>query len=56
MKHPHAQNPSIKKRVAALKARAMSALHADSSLKVRLDRYNSAMQKARALESQGGVQ
>lgn len=52
----HAQNPSIKNRIAALKARAISALHADSSLKVRLDRYNSAMQKARALESQGGVQ
>lgn len=50
------QNPSITNRVAALKARAISALHANSSLKVRLDRYNSAMQKARSLENQGGAQ
>lgn len=52
----HAQNPSITNRIAALKSRAISALHANSSLKVRLNRYNSAMQKARALESQGGAQ
>lgn len=51
----HAPNPSIQNRIAALKARAISALHADSSLKVRLDRYNAAMRKARALESQGGA-
>lgn len=51
-----AQNPSVKNRVAALKARAISALHANSSLKVRLTRYNTAMQKARALEIQGGAQ
>lgn len=56
MKHTYAQNPSVTNRVAALKARAISALHANSSLKVRLTRYNTAMQKARALESQGGVQ
>lgn len=56
MKHTHAQNPSVTNRVAALKARAISALHANSSLKVRLTRYNSAMQKARALEIQGGAQ
>ncbi len=56
MKHIHAQNPSVTNRVAALKARAVSALHANSSLKVRLTRYNSAMQKARALENQGGAQ
>ncbi len=55
MKNLHTQNPSIKNRIAALKARAISALHANSSLKVRLDRYNAAMQKARALENQGGV-
>jgi hypothetical protein len=52
----NAQNPSIKNRIAALKARAISALHANSSLKVRLNRYNSTMQKARALECKGGVQ
>jgi hypothetical protein len=52
----HAQNPSVTNRVAALKARAISALHANSSLKVRLTRYNTAMQKARALEIQGGAQ
>lgn len=56
MKHIHAQNPSVTNRVAALKARAISALHANSSLKVRLTRYNIAMQKARALEIQGGAQ
>lgn len=56
MKHTHAQNPSITNRIAALKSRAISALHANSSLKVRLNRYNAAMQKARALESQGGAQ
>ena len=55
MKHSHAQNPSIENRIAALKSRAISALHANSSLKVRLDRYNAAMRKARALESQGGA-
>lgn len=51
MKHTHAQNPSIQNRIAALKARAISALHADSSLHVRLSRYNTAMAKARALET-----
>jgi len=56
MKHTHAQNPSVTNRIAALKSRAISALHANSSLKVRLNRYNAAMQKARALESQGGAQ
>ena len=54
--HKFAQSPSVTNRIAALKARAVSALHANSSLKVRLTRYNSAMQKARALESQGGAQ
>lgn len=56
MKNHHTLNPSVTNRIAALKARAMSALHANSSLKVRLNRYNSAMQKARALETQGGAQ
>ncbi|QFT23559.1 hypothetical protein FIV02_18460 [Pseudomonas sp. THAF187a] len=36
----------------AWKARALSALHSNSSLSVRLARYNEAMAKARALESQ----
>lgn len=40
----------------AWKARAIAALHADSSLSVRLKRYNAAMARARALEAAGGVQ
>lgn len=47
----HTQNPSALSRVAALRAMALSALRADSSLSVRLGRYNAAMEKARALES-----
>lgn len=35
---------------------ALSALRANSSLSVRLTRYNTAMAKARALEVEGGVQ
>ncbi len=48
-------NPS---RLQAVRYRrqAMSALRANSSLSVRLKRYNQAMEKARALESQGGTQ
>ncbi|MEN2506890.1 hypothetical protein V8Z77_08255 [Stutzerimonas stutzeri] len=57
MTHSHALNPSsICNRIAAYKARAVSALHADSSLSVRLRRYNEAMAKARALEALGGAQ
>lgn len=53
MKHPHALNPSaIQQHAAALKARAFAALRADSSLSVRLARYNAAMAKARELEAQ----
>lgn len=48
---PYAPNPSANNRAAALKAMALSALRADSSLSVRLRRYNAAMAKARALES-----
>lgn len=56
MKHPHALNPSaIQQHAAALKARAFAALRADSSLSVRLRRYNEAMAKARALEAIGGA-
>lgn len=36
-------------RIAAHKKMAYAALHADSSLKTRLDRYNSHMNKARAI-------
>lgn len=38
-----------RKRIAAHKAMAYAALHADSSLNVRLARYNNHMSKARAL-------
>ncbi|QPG66036.1 hypothetical protein HFV04_002630 [Pseudomonas sp. BIGb0427] len=51
----HALNPS-KIRAAAHRAMAIAALHADSSLSVRLKRYNAAMAKARALEAVGGAQ
>ena len=47
-------NPS-KSHAAAWKARAFAALRSDSSLSVRLRRYNEAMTKARALEA-GGAQ
>lgn len=36
-------------RIAAHKAMAYAALHADSSLNVRLNRYNNHMNKARAI-------
>lgn len=42
-------NPS-KAKAAYHRACALAALHADSSLSVRLQRYNEAMSKARALE------
>ncbi len=47
----HTRSPSALSRAAALRAMALSALQADSSLSVRLGRYNAAMEKARALES-----
>ncbi len=43
-------NPS-KIRAAAHRAMALAALHANSSLSVRLKRYNAHMQAARALEA-----
>ncbi len=46
----HALNPS-KNRAAAHRAMAMAALHANSSLAVRLRRYNHHMDIARSLES-----
>jgi hypothetical protein len=48
---------TIPSRIRALAHRrmALAALRADSSLKTRLARYNSHMQKAHALEAQGGA-
>lgn len=51
----HARLPS-KIRAAAHRALALAALHADSSLRTRLARYNDHMAKARALENTGGAQ
>lgn len=50
----HALNPS--QRAAAHRAMALAALRSDSSLSVRLARYNAAMARARAFEVQGGAQ
>lgn len=47
-----ATNPSAP-HAAAWKARAMAALRADSSLSVRLARYNAAMARARQIEAAG---
>ena len=53
----HACNPSTPNSHAdAYKAMALAALRADSSLSVRLARYNHHMAKARALEAAGGAQ
>ena len=53
MTHDHAPNPSaLRDRAAAHRAMAFAALRADSSLSVRLRRYNAAMSKARALEAE----
>lgn len=52
----HARKPSTPNSHAdAYKAMALAALRADSSLSVRLARYNSHMAKARALETAGGA-
>jgi len=51
MRHTLTLNPS-KARAAAHRAMALAALRADSSLSVRLTRYNDHMAKARALEVQ----
>ncbi len=51
MMHHHAPNPSAS-HAAAWKARALAALRGNSSLSVRLRRYNQAMARARALEVQ----
>lgn len=48
----HARNPSTSSSHAqAFRALALAALRADSSLSVRLERYNAAMAKARALDA-----
>lgn len=53
MKRNHALNPSaLRQRASAHRAMALTALHADSSLAVRLRRYNEHMAKARALAAQ----
>lgn len=53
MTHHHAPNPSaFQQHAAAWRARAIAALHSNSSLSVRLARYNSAMARARSLEAQ----
>lgn len=50
----HAQNPRlIPGKAAAHRAMAMAALRAESSLSVRLRRYNDHMKKARRLEQEG---
>nr|WP_288256869.1 hypothetical protein [uncultured Pseudomonas sp.] len=50
----HTLNPSAS-HAAAWKARAFAALRGNSSLSVRLARYNEAMRRARALEAAGGA-
>lgn len=57
MQFSRTQSPSApSNKAAAHRAMAMAALHANSSLSVRLKRYNHHMDQARALEAQGGVQ
>lgn len=52
----HALNPSVTSdKAAAHRAMAMAALHADSSLSVRLKRYNIQMAIARTLETAGAL-
>ncbi|SEJ42859.1 hypothetical protein SAMN04244579_04320 [Azotobacter beijerinckii] len=56
MKHPHALNPSaLRQRAAAHRAMALAALRANSSLSIRLKRYNDHMAKARALEAEAST-
>ncbi len=59
MKHYPARNPSaLRERAQAHRALALAlaALRSDSSLSVRLARYNAAMSKARALEAEADHQ
>lgn len=51
--HTRTRNTSaITQRIAAHKAMALAALHADSSLATRVKRYNHHMERARSLELQ----
>lgn len=57
MKHDHARNPSaLRERASAHRAMAVAALHSDSSLSVRLKRYNRHMAIARSLEDSAAQQ
>lgn len=57
MKHDPARNPSaLRERAAAHRAMAFAALHADSSLSVRLKRYNHHMAICRELEATASEQ
>ena len=57
MKHDPARNPSaLHDRAAAHRAMAIAALRADSSLSVRLKRYNRHMVICRALEAEAAQQ
>lgn len=53
-RHTLSLNPS-KIRAIAHRRMALAALHADSSLSTRLNRYHHHMSQARALEAQQGV-
>lgn len=44
-----------RRRIRAHRAMALAALRADSSLATRLSRYQHHMQRARAMETQGGA-
>lgn len=53
MTHPHALNPSaLRERASAHRSMALAALRSDSSLAVRLARYNQHMTTARSLEAE----
>lgn len=57
MKHDPARNPSaLCARASAHRAMAVAALHSDSSLSVRLKRYNRHMAIARSLEDSAAQQ
>ncbi|MEB0149944.1 hypothetical protein [Pseudomonas sp. CCC2.2] len=56
MQFSRTQNPSAASgKAAAHRAMAIAALHADSSLSVRVKRYNAHMEQARSLETAGGA-
>ena len=57
MKHDPARSPSaLRERASAHRAMAIAALRADSSLSVRLKRYNHHMSVARSLEADAAQQ